>query len=52
MVQDMIDCLPPLGSKGKHLKQIVQHKLIEHKPYLDKHGQDMPEILNWKCGES
>lgn len=46
MVQDVIDCLPYLGAKERSLKQIVQHKLIEHKLYLDKHGQDLHEILN------
>lgn len=48
LVQDVIDRLPDLGSKGDYLKQMMQDKLIEHKYYIAKHGQDMPEVQNWK----
>jgi xylulose-5-phosphate/fructose-6-phosphate phosphoketolase len=50
LVQDVVDRVPGLGSKGSYLKQMVQDKLIEHNNYIDRHGQDMPEVLNWKWG--
>ena len=46
----MIDRVPNLGSKGAYLKQMMQDKLIEHKQYIDKHGEDLPQIRNWKWG--
>jgi xylulose-5-phosphate/fructose-6-phosphate phosphoketolase len=47
-VQDVIHRLPKLATKGARLKQMMKDKLVEHKQYINKHGQDMPEILNWK----
>jgi xylulose-5-phosphate/fructose-6-phosphate phosphoketolase len=48
LVQDVVDYLPGLGSPGAYLKQMTQDKLIEHKHYIDQHGKDLPEIINWK----
>ena len=48
LVQDVVDRLPNLGAKGSYLKQAMQDKLIEHKLYIDQHGEDLPEIRNWK----
>ena len=50
LVMDTIDRLPGTGAKGTHLKLQLQAKLIEHKLYIDKYGQDLPEIRDWKWG--
>jgi xylulose-5-phosphate/fructose-6-phosphate phosphoketolase len=52
LVQDVIDRLPHLGTKGAYLKQMMQDKLIEHKIYINKHGEDLPEIRNWKWNQN
>jgi xylulose-5-phosphate/fructose-6-phosphate phosphoketolase len=52
LAMDAINRLPQTGQKGAALKKKLEDKLIEHKQYIDKHGQDMPEIRNWKWGNS
>jgi len=48
LVGDVIDRVPSLGSRAAYAKQFLRDKLLDHKAYIDKHGQDMPEIRNWK----
>ena len=50
LAMDTIDRLPQTGGKGIYLKQQLKDKLIEHKQYIDKYGEDLPEIRNWKWG--
>jgi hypothetical protein len=39
-------CAPPI-TFGRS-KQVVRDKLIGHGNYVYKHGEDMPEVRNWK----
>ena len=47
LVLDVLHRLPQLGEDGGRLQKKIEGKLIEHKVYIDKHGLDMPEIVNW-----
>ncbi len=48
LVLDVIDRLPQLETKIAYAKQMLEHKLIEHKHYIAQYGEDMPEIRNWQ----
>jgi len=48
LVMDVIDRVPQTGPKGVYLKQQLKDKLIEHRHYINRHGEDMPEIRNWQ----
>ena len=48
LVGDVIDRAPSLRSRAAYLKQILREKLIEHKQYIRRHGQDMPEVREWR----
>jgi xylulose-5-phosphate/fructose-6-phosphate phosphoketolase len=45
---DVIDRVPRLQRVGAHFKQLLRNKLIEHRQYICEHGDDMPEIRDWK----
>jgi xylulose-5-phosphate/fructose-6-phosphate phosphoketolase len=48
LVMAVIDCLPELGSRSAYIKQHLHNKLLDHKTYICQHGEDMPEIRNWR----
>ncbi len=48
LTMDVIDRIPKIGGRGVYLKQELKDKLVEHKEYIYKNGQDLPEIRNWK----
>jgi xylulose-5-phosphate/fructose-6-phosphate phosphoketolase len=48
LVVDVIDRIPHLATRSAYVKQAIRDKLIEHKHYVTHHGEDMPEIRNWK----
>ena len=45
---DAVDRVPRLQRVGAHFKQWVRNRLVEHKQYIRDHGEDMPEIRDWK----
>jgi xylulose-5-phosphate/fructose-6-phosphate phosphoketolase len=48
LVMDVIDRVPGLAAKGAHVRQAMALKRIEHGEYIRRHGDDMPEIRDWK----
>ncbi|PYV67517.1 MAG: phosphoketolase [Acidobacteria bacterium] len=45
---DAVDRVPKLQRIGGHFKQYLRNKLVEHKEYIRIHGEDLPEIRDWK----
>ena len=45
---DVIDRVPGLAERAVAQKRLLHDKLIEHKLYIARYGDDMPEIRNWK----
>ncbi len=48
LVMDVIERLPQLEKIGAHVRQIMRDKLFEHTEYINFHGDDLPEIKDWK----
>jgi xylulose-5-phosphate/fructose-6-phosphate phosphoketolase len=48
LVSDVIDRVPKLGTVAAYAKQAIRDKWIEHRQYIREHGEDLPEVRNWR----
>lgn len=48
LAMDVIDRVPRLGYAAAYAKQALRDKLIDHRHYIERYGEDMPEILEWR----
>ncbi|HWY91369.1 MAG TPA: hypothetical protein VNY04_00590 [Chthoniobacterales bacterium] len=52
LVIDTIDRLPQSGRQGDLPEAAAQGQADPPQAILDKHGEDLPEIRNWKWGST
>jgi xylulose-5-phosphate/fructose-6-phosphate phosphoketolase len=48
LVGDVLDYVSIPGDAADHIKRWLRDKLLEHEHYIRDHGEDMPEIRDWK----
>ena len=48
LVMDVIDRVPGLASSAGHVRQLMMDKRITCRAYTREHGEDAPEITDWK----
>ncbi|HEX8805800.1 MAG TPA: phosphoketolase family protein, partial [Candidatus Aquilonibacter sp.] len=45
---DAVDRASRLGDSGAHVQQLLRDKLLEHADFVKQHGEDLPEIREWR----
>jgi len=48
LARDVVDRVDRVRDVAAHFQQHLRDRLIEHKQYVTRHGEDMPEIRDWK----
>ncbi len=51
LVKDVIARVPKLGERAAYAIQAINDKLVEHRRYINRHGDDLPEITGWRWGQ-
>ena len=50
LVGDAADRVSALGPRAAHIKQAMRDRLADHRRYICEHGEDPPEIKDWRWG--
>jgi xylulose-5-phosphate/fructose-6-phosphate phosphoketolase len=50
LVLDVLDRVPSIGRDGGPVRELMREKRAEHYRYIRQHGEDMPEIREWRWG--
>jgi xylulose-5-phosphate/fructose-6-phosphate phosphoketolase len=50
LVNEVIDRVPLLATRAAYAKQAIRDKLHDHKQYIAKYGDDLPDIRDWRWG--
>ena len=50
LVNEVIDRVPMLAERAAYAKQALRDKLHDHKSYIARYGDDMPDIRDWRWG--
>ncbi len=45
---DVVDRLPQLGPRTAYIKQWLREKLVEHREHVERHGDDLAEVSEWR----
>jgi xylulose-5-phosphate/fructose-6-phosphate phosphoketolase len=48
LCEAVIDRVASLSPVAAYAKQAIRDKLVAHRRYVDRYGDDMPEIKNWR----
>ncbi|MCU1276652.1 MAG: phosphoketolase [bacterium] len=48
LVKDVAERVPKLAPRAAHIAQAMREKLMQHHAYICRHGDDMPEIKDWR----
>jgi xylulose-5-phosphate/fructose-6-phosphate phosphoketolase len=51
LVKSVIAHVPKLGEHAAYANQAIDDKLIQHREYINRYGDDMPDVSGWKWGQ-